>query len=163
MNKPLQLLTGVIAVAALALACVELANLMDTGTCASGGPYVSANPCPDGTGTRILLLMGAILVYVVALLASGQGVFFFGLLFVALSAVFIRGATTDDSFAGAGYGVGALFAVMGVIPMFIAIRGWFEHDDSAARSRAAGLAAFTQVAMAPAPAPAEKARMLSGF
>lgn len=151
MNKPLQLLAGVIAVAALALACVELAKLMDTGTCASGGPYVSANPCPEGTGTQILLLMGAILVFVIAMLASGQGLFFFGLLFVALSAMFIRGAITDDNFAAAGYIVGAIFAVMGVVPMFMAIRGWFEDDNSAARSRASGLAAFTQVAMAPAP------------
>ena len=154
MNKPLQLLAGVIAVAALALACVELAKLMDTGTCASGGPYVSAKPCPEGTGTQILLLMGAILVFVIAMLASGQGLFFFGLLFVALSAMFIRGAITDDNFAAAGYSVGAVFAVMGVVPMFMAIRGWFEDDSSAARSRASGLAAFTQVAMAPAPAPA---------
>ncbi len=152
MNKPLQLLAGVIAVAALALACVELAKLMDTGTCASGGPYVSANPCPEGTGTQILLLMGAILVFVIAMLASGQGLFLFGLLFVALSAMFIRGAITDDNFAAAGYTVGAIFAVMGVVPMFMAIRGWFEDDNSAARSRASGLAAFTQVAMAPAPA-----------
>ena len=151
MNKPLQLLAGVIAVAALALACVELAKLMDTGTCASGGPYVSANPCPEGTGTQILLLMGAILVFVIAMLASGQGLFLFGLLFVALSAMFIRGAITDDNFAAAGYIVGAIFAVMGVVPMFMAIRGWFEDDNSAARSRASGLAAFTQVAMAPAP------------
>ena len=140
MNKPLQLLAGVIAVAALALACVELAKLMDTGTCASGGPYVSANPCPEGTGTQILLLMGAILVFVIAMLASGQGLFFFGLLFVALSATFIRGAITDDDFAAAGYTVGAIFAVMGVVPMFMAIRGWFEDDNSAARSRASGLA-----------------------
>jgi hypothetical protein len=154
MNKPLQLVAGVIAVAALALACVELAKLMDTGTCASGGPYVSAKPCPDGTGTQILLLMGAILVFVIGMLASAQGVFCFGLLFVALSAVFIRGATTDDGFAATGYSVGAVFAVMGVVPMFMAIRGWFEDNDSAARSRASGLAAFTQMALAPAPAPA---------
>jgi hypothetical protein len=158
MNKPLQLLAGLLAVAALALACVELAKLMDTGTCASGGPYVSANECPDGTGTRILLLTGSILVYVIAILASGQGLFFYGLLFVALSAMFIRGGITDDDFAGVGYGVGGLFAVMGLVPMVMAIRGWFSGDDSAARSRAAGLASFTQLAqqgvMAPAAAPA---------
>ena len=155
MNKPLQLLAGAIAVAALALACVELAKLMDTGTCASGGPYVSANPCPEGTGTQILLLIGAILVYVVAMLASGQALFFYGLLFVALSALFIRGAITDDGFTGVGYTVGAVFAVMGLVPMVIAIRGWFSDDDRAARSRASGIASFTQLAqqgvMAPAP------------
>jgi hypothetical protein len=155
MNKPLQLLAGVIALGALALMCVELAKLMDIGTCASGGPYVSAKLCPEGTGTRVLLLTAAILVYVIALMASGQGLFFYGLLFVALSATFIRGAITDDDFAGVGYGVGGLFAVMGLVPMVIAIRGWFSGDDDAARSRAAGIASFTQLAqqgvMAPAP------------
>jgi len=156
--KPSQFVVCVVAVGALALACVEIAHLMDTGTCASGGPYVSANPCPAGTGTRILLLTGAILVYVVALLFSGQGMFLYGLLFVVLSAVFIRGAVTDDGFAAAGWIVGAVFAVMGVIPMYLAVRGWFSHDDDDARGRAAGLAAYTQVAPAPVMVAAGPAR-----
>jgi hypothetical protein len=92
---------------------------------------------------------------VIALMASGQGLFFYGLLFVALSATFIRGAITDDDFAGVGFGVGGLFAVMGLVPMVLAIRGWFSGDDSAARSRASGIASFTRLAqqgvMAPAP------------
>jgi sugar phosphate permease len=108
---------------------------------------VSANPCPDGTGTRILLLTGAILVYVVALLFSGQGMFFYGLLFVALSAVFIRGAVTDDGFAATGWIVGVLFAGMGIVPMYLAVRGWFSRDEDEARGRAAGLAAYAQVAL----------------
>jgi hypothetical protein len=142
--KPSQFVACVVAVGALALACVEIAHLMDTGTCASGGPYVSANPCPAGTGTRILLLTGAILVYVVALLFSGQGMFFYGLLFVVLSAVFIRGAVTDDGFAAAGWIVGVVFAVMGVVPMYLAVRGWFSDDDDEARGLAAGLAAYAR-------------------
>jgi hypothetical protein len=146
MTKPTQLLVCAVALGALVLACVEIAHLMDTGTCASGGPYVSANPCPAGTGTRILLLVAAIFVYVVALLFSGQGLFLYGLLFVALSAIFIRGALTDDGFAAVGWVVGLVFAVMGIVPMFLAVRGWFSHDDDAARERAAGIAAITQLA-----------------
>jgi Short C-terminal domain len=157
MKRPLQILTCVIAVAALALTCIELTKLMDIGTCASGGPYVSARPCPDGTGGRMLLLMGAILVYTVALIASGQGMFLFGLLFIALAAVFVRGGITDDDFGAVGFGVGGMFAVMGLVPMVLAIRGWLDGDDTAARSRAAGIASFTQMAqqgmMAPAPSP----------
>jgi hypothetical protein len=145
MNKPIQLLACAAAIGALVLACVELAHLMDTGTCASGGPYVSANPCSDGTGTRILLLVLAIFVYVTALLVGGQELFFYGLLFVTLSAIFIRGALTDDGFAAAGWIVGVVFAVMGAVPMYLAVRGWFAHDDEAAGDRAAGLAAYTRL------------------
>jgi hypothetical protein len=145
MNKPIQLLTCAVAIGALVLACVELAHLMDTGTCASGGPYVSANPCPDGTGTRILLLVLAIFVYVIALLVSGQGLLLYGLLFVTLSAIFLRGALTDDGFAAAGWIVGVVFAVMGVVPICLAARGWFSHDDEVASDRAAGLAAYTRL------------------
>jgi hypothetical protein len=146
MNKPIQLLTCAVAIGALVLACVELTHLMDTGTCASGGPYVSANPCPDGTGTRILLLVLAIFVYVVALLVSGQALFLYGLLFLTLSAIFVRGALTDDGFAAAGWIVGVVFAAMGVVPMYLAVRGWFSHDDDeAATDRAAGLAAYTRL------------------
>ena len=145
MNKPIQLFVCAVAIGALALACVELAHLMDTGTCASGGPYVSANPCPDGTGTRILLLVLAIFVYVIALLVSGQALFLYGLLFLTLSAIFIRGALTDDGFAAVGWIVGLVFAVMGLRPMCLAARGWFSHDDEAARDRAAGLAAYTRL------------------
>jgi hypothetical protein len=40
---------------------VQLQELLDIGTCASGNtPYVIAQPCPEGTGTKILLLMGSI-------------------------------------------------------------------------------------------------------
>jgi hypothetical protein len=35
-------------------------HLMRTGTCASGGPYVSARPCPPGTALHILSLVGGI-------------------------------------------------------------------------------------------------------
>jgi hypothetical protein len=90
-----------------------------------------------------------LLVYVIALIASGQGLFFYGLLFVGLSAMFIRGGITDDDFAGVGFGVGALFALMGLVPMFMAIRGWLSGEDDRARTRAAGIASYM---LAPAPA-----------
>ncbi|MEA2463525.1 MAG: hypothetical protein QOJ98_1272 [Acidobacteriota bacterium] len=35
-------------------------HLMRTGSCASGGPYVSARPCPPGTELHILSLVGGI-------------------------------------------------------------------------------------------------------
>lgn len=44
------------------LASLEIYHLVRTGSCASGGPYVSARPCPSGTGLRILALIGSIFV-----------------------------------------------------------------------------------------------------
>jgi Short C-terminal domain len=146
MNKPLQIIAGLVGVAALALTCFELVKLMDIGTCASGGPYVSARQCPEGTGSRMLILTGAIFAFTIALIASGQGMFFFGLLFCALAAVFIRGGLTDDGFAAVGFGVGGLFVIMGLVPIVMAIRGWFDGDAAQGKSRAAGIAAFTQMA-----------------
>src|SRR5215208_534702 len=37
-----------------------LYEIVQTGTCASGGPYVSARPCPEGTALRIAVLTCAI-------------------------------------------------------------------------------------------------------
>lgn len=46
----------------VALASVCIYHLTRSGSCASGGAYVIANPCPDGTGLRILGLIGGIFV-----------------------------------------------------------------------------------------------------
>jgi Short C-terminal domain len=41
---------------------VQLQELLDIGTCASGNvPYEISQPCPEGTGTKILLLMGSVI------------------------------------------------------------------------------------------------------
>jgi hypothetical protein len=42
-----------------------LYHLMKTGTCASGGPYVSARACPSGTGGWIASLIGGIFVFLI--------------------------------------------------------------------------------------------------
>ena len=40
---------------------VKLQEVLDIGTCASGNtPYVIAQPCPEGTGTTVMLMMGSI-------------------------------------------------------------------------------------------------------
>ena len=43
-------------------------ELMNTGTCASGGPYVSARPCPEGTAEKALLLPGGFILGTVGIL-----------------------------------------------------------------------------------------------
>lgn len=58
--------------AAIVIAALQIYELVRVGSCASGGPYLSARPCPSGTGWRIVALIGAIFV-----LAPGS-VFVFG-------------------------------------------------------------------------------------
>lgn len=50
---------ALIAVSALAI-CWAIYNLVRIGSCASGGPYVIAQPCPPGTGIKVLALVGGI-------------------------------------------------------------------------------------------------------
>lgn len=50
---------ALIAVAGLAI-CWAIYALVRIGTCASGGPYVIAQPCPPGTGTKVVALIGGI-------------------------------------------------------------------------------------------------------
>jgi len=48
--------------------CIALTDLLEVGTCASGNtPYVIAQPCPEGTGSSVLVLVLSIF----GLLASG--------------------------------------------------------------------------------------------
>ena len=50
---------ALIAVSTIAI-CWAIYNLVRIGTCASGGPYVIANQCPPGTGTKVFALVGGI-------------------------------------------------------------------------------------------------------
>ena len=115
------------------LFCTKLTGLMDTGTCASGGPYQISRPCPEGTGTDMLLLMASILgLFVAAGLAGlrgprpGGGGISFGRMMLAGWALFftISGAVSlvhaltsevigPDGELG-GIIVGATFLLMGV-------------------------------------------------
>jgi hypothetical protein len=49
-----------VGVAAFAFGLYEL---VQTGTCASGGPYVSARPCPSDTGLHVAALTGGIVLF----------------------------------------------------------------------------------------------------
>jgi hypothetical protein len=60
---------GLLAVAASISATVAgLYGLLLIGSCASGGVYEIARPCPEGTGLRVALLVGGVLVGLVSLL-----------------------------------------------------------------------------------------------
>jgi hypothetical protein len=121
-----------------------LYELMNIGTCASGGPYVSARPCPEGTFEKALLLPGGFIV-------GGIGIVVFALrgrrpgasddawraspwlvgwapLFIGTGVVaLVAGLGADGSGAGAakwtGIFLAAMFIPMGLVPVLWALTG----------------------------------------
>jgi hypothetical protein len=121
--KPLTAAISLVALAALATMTYAIWELVAVGTCASGGPYVSARECPDGTGVTSLILTASILVYVTATIAAAfqdqaAGGFWFGMLFTVLGGAFLASAITNHApgDGGVGWFLGALFLAMGILP-----------------------------------------------
>jgi hypothetical protein len=104
---------------------VKLQELLDTGTCASGNtPYVIAQPCPEGTGTDILLLSASVIAGVIgaAIFAFrgdppwgrrrrsvgmfGLGTLAWGIFFAGTGAALILGQPYGESVNEAGEVVG---------------------------------------------------------
>ena len=121
------------------LACVvgfsaALADLLEVGTCASGNtPYVIARECPDGMGTKVLLLVASILGLFVAMgvfalrgrrPGGGKGpggspyVAGWGIFFCATGAVSLVHSLTSETIPAdgelGGIIVGATFLLMGL-------------------------------------------------
>lgn len=131
------LLGMAICLASLLFMTWALYHLVRTGTCASGGPYVSARPCPAGTGAKILILMGSIFGLLVGggVYASrggrgegtlGMGVVLWSLLFISLAvATFVAAygpANNDDAGARtAAIVLMIVFLPMGLLPLIGAI------------------------------------------
>jgi hypothetical protein len=137
------------------LFCTKLTTLLDTGTCASGGPYVSARQCPEGTGTDVLLLGLSIVGFFLSMgiaglrgrRPGGGGLGFGGMallgwvtFFTASGAVSLVHALTSDVIGDdgklGGIIVGATFLLLGVPPLLFAlpaaIRDAFRSRDVAA-------------------------------
>ena len=132
----------VLFLAGLAAFEYALYELMQTGTCASGGPYVSARPCPAGTFEKALLLpagfiVGTIGIIVFALRGSRPGapdgarslnatlVAWSGLFIVtgivALLASIGPGADSAQDARWVGIFLCALFVPMGIAPLVLAV------------------------------------------
>lgn len=138
----LGLLLGLGALAAFDWALHEI---VQTGTCASGGPYVSARQCPEGTGLRIAALTAAIPVGLIGcgLLsfsrrgnwrgAVGVWLVAWALLFVssAIVALVAVYASDDPVVEGAQLGVtimAAVFIPMGLAPLAVLALGRRRGD-----------------------------------
>jgi len=127
---------------------VELLKLLDVGTCASGGPYVTARPCPEGTGTDMLLMMasvfggliGAGLFAVRGTPSWSQGrrrsgaanaallawtIFFVGTGAVSLYVGLFDDSIPDDSALGATI-VGVTFLLMGLPVLAFLLWKWID-------------------------------------
>jgi hypothetical protein len=129
-------LAGVFTLGALAVFELSLVHLLETGTCASGGPYVSARQCPSGTGAWIAGLTLSIFVGLISSLVFvatargkvGWGSIMFGAFFTVTAVVAGYAALFDDravSAPGAQLGgliVAGVFLPMGLIPLVLGIK-----------------------------------------
>jgi hypothetical protein len=129
-------LAGVFTLGALAVFELSLVHLLQTGTCASGGPYVSARQCPSGTGAWIAGLtlsifaglIGSLVFVATARGKVGWGSIMFGTFFTVTALVAGYAALFDDkavSAPGAQLGgliVAGIFLPMGLIPLALGIK-----------------------------------------
>ncbi len=98
--------------------------LASFGTCASGGPYVIARPCPAGTGQLIAILLVSIFVALGsgiatwALLGARWGSLVWAGLFVPLGVGFALVGHDNANIAVVFYCLSAMFVIMGIVPLF---------------------------------------------
>jgi hypothetical protein len=132
-----------LAICAASVVAIDWAlyHLIRTGNCASGGPYISARPCPPGTSLRIVTLVGGIFgglaglgIYATRGSAGrrqstvGLGAIMWALLFCTLAGAAILAAfgpaNNDESGARtAALVLGFIFIPMGLAPIPLAFMG----------------------------------------
>ena len=129
-------------IGSLILFNVKLTELLDTGTCASGNqPFEIARPCPEGTGTDILLLtasiFGALISGGILLLRgappsgrrprSSTGLMLWAVGVTGTGAVVLVHSLTSDVIGPdgelGGIIVGATFLLMGLPVLFFLVSG----------------------------------------
>ena len=123
------------------------------GSCAGGGPYVSAQPCPSGTGTALLLVFACVFVCIIGTLWAASVLKAPMPLLLGWPALFLTLGWNflEDGFApptgesiSIGFVVcGVIFVLMGAAPLLL----WLSIAKEARRTRRAR-------ARVPAPPPA---------
>ncbi len=130
--KPRNIIGFAMVISGGLLMAVGLNALFATGSCASGGPYISANPCPPGTGGHILELMGGIFLATFGIIISGSFAISFGGFFTGVGAYsLVHVLSTDNPPTGAttaGEIVGVTFLLIGVPTLLIGL--WSAAQSS---------------------------------
>ena len=130
------------------------------GFCASGGPYVIADACPDAViaTTPLSILGGFLAVGLMLWGAAGLGTGWMGTVFLAWPALFISLGwnflqygffSPDGGLIWSWVICGVLFVAMGAIPLWVAIAAFRDGPEADERAYAAG-----RVVVRPRPTPA---------
>lgn len=103
------------------------AETVSIGTCASGGPYVIAQECPEHADSVFWLLFAGAIGAIVSLIVlfvtrMPWGLAAFGLFMVALGCSFLAGELTSDELEGTGWFLGPMFALFGALPLVAGLR-----------------------------------------
>ena len=120
----------VLVLGATAMMAVALWKLLHTGTCASGGPYVSARPCPQGTVTWVLLIPASMLLWFIGMAFLGRLLVPWAILFTGVGATFVAAGISGDLGPGgssAAWSVGPLFVLMGAPVGIWALVTWLRE------------------------------------
>lgn len=134
-----------------------LVRLMHIGTCASGNtPYVIGRQCPSGTAWYALYLIGGIFAALIGAAVAGLGMSLpMGVGFTAIGAVALYGGLTAPGSArgaaAAGYTVGPIFLVMGLVYLGFAI--WSRRGSSSSTEPTLSAAGLSELISATAPKP----------
>jgi Short C-terminal domain len=135
-----------LATASLVAGAWGLYHLTRTGTCASGGPYVSARPCPPGTGGHVVSLIAGVFGVLIAggIYAArggdddhrrgriGFGVMLWTLGFLMLAGGALLGAYGPANTGGSKLGaiiVAGIFVPMALVPLLWALFSGSDDED----------------------------------
>jgi hypothetical protein len=149
LKRAVWILTSLATVAAgITLLFLGMRSVMEIGgACADGGPYVSAQPCPDGVPLLMIggIWIGIIAAFIYGWASIGAGVpSFIGLLwpalFMSLGWNFIEYAFNPPVGDGVVYGwliPGIIFELMGGIPLLLFLKSVGLTPQAGTRVRSA--------------------------
>jgi len=157
-SRVLRTLIGIaLYIAGLTGFSIGLVHMMHIGTCASGNtPYVIGRQCPSGIGWYFALLIGGIFAALIGAVLANLGMALpMGVGFTAIGAAALYGGLTApgsaQGAAAAGYTVGPIFLVMGLVYLGFGI--WNRRGSRNSAEPALSAVGLAQLINATAPKP----------